>query len=140
MPKVVAPSCYNIYSQAVTRVSLRRRSTLQGWWASIYVSMPICVSEGINCCNCYGWSARTFYYNVYALVPAAVKGCCPRAPAVSLLLLRSLRRSPGPTLPLSCLQGCVSYVNRYCWSVLILSLPSKMKPLFRRIVAKLLSM
>ena len=43
-------------TQAVTRVSLRRRSTLQGWWASIYVSMPICVSEGINCCNCYGWS------------------------------------------------------------------------------------
>ena len=89
-------------TQAVTRVSLRRRSTLQGWWASIYVSMPICVSEGINCCNCYGWSARTFYYNVYALVPAAVKGCCPRAPAVSLLLLLSLRRSPGPTLSPVC--------------------------------------
>ena len=48
------------------------------------------------------WSARMFYYNVYALVPAAVKGCCPRAPAVSLLLLLSLRRSPGPTLSPVC--------------------------------------
>ena len=47
-------------------------------------------------------SARMFYYNVYALVPAAVKGCCPRAPAVSLLLLLSLRRSPGPTLSPVC--------------------------------------
>ena len=102
LPEVVAPSYYTIYSQAVTRVSLRRRATLQGWWASLYVSMPIWVSEGINCCNCYGWSARMFYYNVYALVPAAVKGCCPRAPAVSLLLLLSLRRSPGPTLSPVC--------------------------------------
>ena len=87
-PRLLPPSCYNIYSQAVTRVSLRRRSTLQGWWASIYVSMPICVSEGINWCNCYGppvrsttmstrWSQLQSKVVAPELLLSLSSSCCP---------------------------------------------------------------
>ena len=75
-------------TQAVTRVSLRRRSTLQGWWASIYVSMPIWVSEGINCCNCYGppvcsttmstrWSQLQSKVVAPELLLSLSSSCCP---------------------------------------------------------------
>ena len=82
--------------------------------------------------------------------PYVLLQCLRAGPSCSQRLLppSSCCLSPPPLVPqeisranpLSCLQGCVSYVNRYCWSVLIVSLPSKMKSLFREIVAKLLSM
>ena len=97
----------------------------------------------------YGW-VRESTAAIVMVRPYVLLQCLRAGPSCSQRLLppSSCCLSPPPAVPqeisranpLSCLQGCVSYVNRYCWSVLILSLPSKMKPLFRRIVAKLLSM
>ena len=89
LPEVVAPSFYTIHSQDVTHVSLRRRATLQGWRASLYVvSMPIWVSEGINCCNCYGppvcsttmstrWSQLQSKVVAPELLLSLSSSCCP---------------------------------------------------------------
>ena len=68
---------------------IRRRATLQGWWASLYVvSMPIWVSEGINCCNCYGppvcsttmstrWSQLQSKVVAPELLLSLSSSCCP---------------------------------------------------------------
>ena len=97
----------------------------------------------------YGW-VRESTAAIVMVRPYVLLQCLRAGPSCSQRLLppSSCCLSPPPLVPqeisranpLSCLQGCVSYVNRYCWSVLIVSLPSKMKSLFREIVAKLLSM
>ena len=86
----------------------------------------------------YGW-VRESTAAIVMVRPYVLLQCLRAGPSCSQRLLppSSCCLSPPPLVPqeisranpLSCLQGYVSYVNRYCWSVLILSLPSKMKSL-----------